>query len=82
VHHFPGEKMDFRIFFDEDDKKIFYKEGWHGVYLPWNTDKSYTLLAEEFSENSNKVIAAPERDIKKRSKGLALKNEINEIFSS
>ena len=55
------------------------KEGWRGTHLPWNTDKSYTLLSEE--ENSAKFIAFPERDRALREKGVELKKEINAIFN-
>lgn len=78
-HHFPEVRALYHTILRQEDRKIFWKDGWEGVHLPWNTDKAYTLLGE--SENPADILATSERDPKKRRKGLALKHEIASWFA-
>jgi hypothetical protein len=79
-HHFPERKNRSHLFFKDEDKKIFNgnKEA-NGIIMPWYDDKSYTLLSDE--EDPTKVIAKAERNSKKRSKGIALRKEIKQLFN-
>ena len=79
ANHFSDMPRASYLFLKRQDETVFKKEGWRGTHLPWNTDKSYTLLSEE--ENSAKFIAFPERDRALREKGVELKKEINAIFN-
>lgn len=80
ANHFPNMPRASYLFLKRQDESVFKKkEGWSGTHLPWNTDKSYTLLSEE--ENPDKFIALPERDAFIKEKGLALKQEIKKIFN-
>lgn len=79
AHHFPDMPKSSYLFLKRQDESVFKKEGWIGTHLPWNTDKSYTLLSEE--ENPDKFIARAERSPALREKGLALKQEIEKIFN-
>jgi len=78
TRHFPTTKVFSHLFFDRADEAIFHKDGWNGVWLPWHTDKSYTLLSEE--DVPNQVTAKVESDPKKRANGVALREEIRGIF--
>ncbi|MDO8523137.1 MAG: hypothetical protein Q7S12_02535 [bacterium] len=77
--NFPNLPKSYQLFLKKQDEKVFSKENWLGTHLPWNTDKSYTLLSED--EDPEKFLATPEKDKALREKGLALRREIEHIFN-
>lgn len=77
--HLPKNPVHSHSFFQREDLKLFNKKDWNGIYLPWSQDKSYTLMADDADPSS--VTAAVERDPARRAKGLALRREIEDIFS-
>jgi len=76
---FPSIRVNFYSFLKKDDEDVFVKEGWNGTYLPWNTEKAYTLLSDE-DGNPETVTANPERDPKKREQAIGLRKAIKALF--
>jgi hypoxanthine phosphoribosyltransferase len=80
--HFPNEEIHVAQLLWPTDRDDFPYSGdgwWNGTHLPWNSDKSYTLLSEE--DAASDLSARAERDPRKRQKGLLLKEEIKKMFS-
>lgn len=80
-YHLPGAEVIKSHFFHEEDEAIFHVAGRNGVNTPWNIDKSLTLMAADDPERVARVTAQTEKDKQKRSKGLALKQEIKSLFA-
>ncbi|MEK7159809.1 MAG: hypothetical protein AAB575_02765 [Patescibacteria group bacterium] len=78
--HFPDIRFETDTFFNEIDVMNFNKKNFMGTALPWNTEKEYTLMAGDEADEDNRILAKTEKDIEKRKKGLALKQEIKELF--
>ena len=83
-NHFPQAYVNTYSFLRREDAALFKNNElgpeklWQGVYLPWNTDKTLTLLEER--EDSKKITATPERDPEKRTRGIQLKRELEGLF--
>lgn len=89
THHFPAINFNTYSFFSDMDMIIFrapktVNSGvWLGPWMPWNSDKSYTLMSsDEQSEEELDIVGKTEKDKRARQKGLELKKEIKQIFSN
>lgn len=77
--NFPRNQISSATYFDWGDDQVFHNDKWNGIYLPWQEDKSYTLMGDD--TDPSKVTASVERDPARRQKGLALRREIKDIFA-
>jgi hypothetical protein len=78
-YSFPDALIAEHIVFNDEDGDVFKRTHSGATWLPWNSDKTYTLMSED--EDLKGVTANVETDSEKRAVGLMFRKEVKQIFS-